>query len=432
MVSTGSARISDRTSIVGWLSAMPTSRLVELAFLLLLCFFLPLYEAPKSIAWVLYIAAWIRNRVKSGDAGGRWDTWDSLIAAWVCSAFLVAVFAGLHGSEWHGSLDIVRYTSIFWVVKRARYGWKEMQAVLFMLLLSTLLGLAGGYWALLKGHRIFLEINSIGQVNYTAIYLSIVVGGCAAWIYTSWRPIAIAAFAALFVSLFVTASRGAIGVTLILLVGMAALWWPKSRAPIVVASLTVLLSAAIALSLGLAVIRKQEADVEANNVLSFRDGIWRVAIEAWQRYPLFGVGIDNYPLLRLKRIKAWHQQAGTPFDEKRYVEAPHAHSLYLNVLAERGLVGAVAVAAVLLTWFRYLVRYRPQKGSSEQDCLLWGAAASAWTITVGVGVVNTGLHHEDAILTALSLGMWLSHIRYDDAGGYEPASARPGTSDLDG
>jgi hypothetical protein len=66
---------------------------------------------------------------------------------------------------------------------------------------------------------------------------------------------------------------------------------------------------------------------------------------------------------------------------------------------------------VLLTWAGYLVRYLPRRDSADDEWLLWGAAASAWIVTAGAGLVNTTLHHEHGILAALLLGLWLSRLR---------------------
>jgi hypothetical protein len=59
------------------------SRRLEVGALVALCFFLPLYEAPKSIFWILYVVVWVANRARSRDLGGPWDVWDTLIAAWM-------------------------------------------------------------------------------------------------------------------------------------------------------------------------------------------------------------------------------------------------------------------------------------------------------------------------------------------------------------
>src|SRR5260221_7611823 len=64
------------------------SRRLEIGALVVLCFFLPLYEAPKNIFCALYIVVWIVNRFRERDFGGRWDAWDGLIAAWIASGFV--------------------------------------------------------------------------------------------------------------------------------------------------------------------------------------------------------------------------------------------------------------------------------------------------------------------------------------------------------
>ena len=41
------------------------SRKLELGALLALCFFLPIYEAPKSIFLALYLVVWVVNRARA-------------------------------------------------------------------------------------------------------------------------------------------------------------------------------------------------------------------------------------------------------------------------------------------------------------------------------------------------------------------------------
>lgn len=390
---------------------MPLSRRVEVGLLIALCVFLPLFEAPKTLAWLAYVIAWGVNRSRSGDFGGPWKLWDSLFAAWMASGFVVALFAGLHGSEWRGPVDVLRYTSVAWLLMRSRYGDREMRWLLRALVLSALAGLVGGYWMLFSGKHEFLELNSVGHVNHTAIYLAIMAVAGAAWLFSGGGIGAWAAEIALLASVLMSASRGGLGVALAAILVLGAMWWPRSRRPLAIAAALVLLVAAFALAGRMEVVRKHEADVEAKNVLSFRDAIWRASLVAWERYPLFGIGMDNYKLVTLERLRAWRTEAGKDFDATRYYAPyPHGHSLYLNTLAERGLLGAAPLAAVLMTWLVYLLRHWPRRDSSNDDWLWWGAAAGALMITTGVGLVNTTLHHEHGILAALFLGLWLSRL----------------------
>src|SRR5437868_1528075 len=222
---------------------MPSpGRKVESAVLIALCIVLPLYEAPKNLAWLAYILIWFANRARMRDFGGAWDLWDSLIAAWIASAYVVAAFAGLHGNEWRGASDLLRYGSLLWLVKRSGYSPKEMRWILGTLVASVVVGLAHGYWRLLTGvgKSGFLQLHSVGHVNHTAVYIAIMLGVCASWLFSrwdSWRPgtraIAVAVNALLIVSLVATESRGAIGVGLLLLPTLGALWWRRSRKPLV-------------------------------------------------------------------------------------------------------------------------------------------------------------------------------------------------------
>lgn len=395
---------------------MSLGRRIEVGALLALAIFLPLYEAPKSIAWVAYVVAWLANRARRRDFGGPWDLWDTLIAAWIASGLVVAAFAGLDGSEWRGAVDLIRYGSVLWLLKRSDYTVDEQRWVFLSLVASLALGLALGHWRLWHELAQFLELNSVGHVNHTAIYCAIMLGACAAWMFSGGGALAAGMVVVLLISLIVSASRAGIGVALAMLLVLAVAWWPRSRPPLAVAVALIAVTMGFALVGQVEVIRKHQRNVEQQNVLAYRDGIWRAALVTWQRYPLFGIGMDNYGKVKLEDVQRWRTEAGKPFDASQYSEFPHAHSVYFNTLAERGLVGALAFAAVLAAWFVALLRYRPSPRAPDEEWLWWGSAAGAWMITTGVGLVNTTLHHEHGILATLFLGMWLCRRRAANSG----------------
>ncbi len=392
---------------------------VEFGLLVLVCLFLPLIEAPKNLAWLAYCAAWIFNRSKARDFGGRWDLWDTLIALWIASGFLVAAFAGLQQSEWRGAGDLLRYGSLLWLVKRAGYSARELRWLLGALVASTVLGLAHGYYRLLVvGNARALQLHSVGHVNHTAIYLAIMLGVCTAWIFARWnswpagrRSVALAIAVLVLVSLVVTASRGAVGIGLLAVPVLAAAWWPRWRTPLIASVGAVAVTVALASAFDIEVVRKQQDRESERNVLAFRDGVWRSAIVAWERHPWFGVGMDNYSGITPQRLEQWRKDAGKPYDAAQYSRFPHGHSLFFNTLAERGLVGTGVLAAVLLAWLVALARGRPRPADLDHAWLLWGSAAGAWLVTVGAGAVNTTLHHEHGILATLLLALWLSTPR---------------------
>jgi len=389
---------------------------VELGLLVAFCVFLPLVEAPKNIAWLAYVFTWLANRLRAGTAGGKWRPWDWIALGWIGSAYLAAAFAGLDGGAWANTGDVAVEVVLLWLVMRSGYGEAELRWVLGALVGSTVAGLLYGFWRLWTGASGSgtLQLNSVGHVNHTAIYIAIVLGLCVSWLiagWRRWRAPGRAAMAALclfmLASLVKTASRGAVGIGLVMIPVLAAAWWPRWRAPLAVSLAAVALVVAAAVGMNLEVIRKQEMDAAANNVLSYRDGIWRMGLAGWERYPWFGVGKDNYGRITHDLVRRWRTEAGKPYDPSRYVHFPHAHNLYVNTLAERGVVGFAGLAAMLLAWLVTLVRDRPRQEDPEIAWVAWGAAASAWMVTVGVGTVNTTLHHEHGLLAALLLGLWL-------------------------
>lgn len=392
---------------------------VETGLLLAFCIFLPLVEMPKNLAWLLYVVTWLANRARAGDWGGRWDRWDTLFALWIGSGYLVAAFSGLQGSEVGGAHELARYALLGWLVKRAGYTGQEMRWLLGALVLSTVLGLAHGYWRIFSGASkgALLQLHSVGHVNHTAIYLAIMLGVCASWLFARWRAwtavpraVALALCALLLVSLVVTASRGAFGAALLMLLALACAWWPRWRAPLAIVLSAAVLAVVGAIGLSSELVRKQESVEARQDVLQGRDAIWRMALAAWERYPWFGVGMDNYSLITHERVREWRALAGKEYNEARYQRFPHAHNLFVNALAERGMAGFAALAAVLAAWLGALLLRRPRPADDDTDWLLWGSAAGAWIITVGVGLVNTTLHHEHGLLAALLLGLWLSTL----------------------
>jgi len=100
-----------------------------------------------------------------------------------------------------------------------------------------------------------------------------------------------------------------------------------------------------------------------------RLGLWRVALEGFSRAPLIGQGAGTYQIL-------WVGGRSSDFD------AVDAHSLYLEVLAELGLVGLVLLAVALLTLLGRLATRARGRERSLYAVLV--ASMLAWAIHAGV------------------------------------------------
>lgn len=393
-------------------------RPAEFILLLGLVVFLPLLEAPKNLLWGAWIIVWLYHRVRDKDYGGLWDVWDSLIALLIASGYVVAAFAGLHNHEWGGANDILRYGSILWALKRSGYGEREFRWLIVTVIISTLIALGNGSWSLFVSHtRHALELNSVGHVNHSAIYLAISYGIALAAVMAFWRRLnwmtraaALFATGAFATGVFITSSRGAVGTMLVLTFFMSLAWSRRSKAIAAITMATLIATASIAYFSKVDVVTKTQSSMAADDVLSHRGEIWNAAVVAWRQFPLFGVGMGNYGQISTERIKQWVEASGRTYVASNYLSYAHGHSLYLNTLAERGLFGLGVLVMLLSAWFYWLLRYLPGAHDENMAWMLWGGSFSAWLVTVGAGTVNTTLHHEHAILSMLMLGAWLAYL----------------------
>lgn len=384
--------------------------------LLGIAFVLPLAEAPKNIFWVALMVLWLVNRSRSRDFGGPWDGWDTAIACWSGSVFLVAAFSGIEHSEWSGLNDLLRYTTVLWMMKRGRYPEDQLAKLLVVLALGTLVTLGLGYWRVFVAKtNHFVGLNSVGHVNHSAIYLAIVFGAVlmatrASWSSLSalWRIAGVTAIVVFGISLFVMQSRAAVGAAFVVALVLLGAYSVRMRHSLRHIAVGFLALVSIALVVKPEVIEKNQALLKQNLFLSYRDAIWRAGFMAWRQYPLFGVGMSNYGRISYEKLEGYAATRNEPFDKTRVVLSSHAHSLFINTLVERGVVGLGAVLAVLALWAWSLVRHLPEDRAPPLRWSYWGAAATAWIIGVLVGLVNTTLHHEHALLSMLLLGGWLS------------------------
>jgi O-antigen ligase len=396
---------------------------VEFALLLALAFFLPLREAPKNIFWVAYVVTWVVNRAFQArgarDFGGPWGRWDTLFAAWIASGYAAALFAGIHSpdhDEWTSVNDLVRYVSLGWCVRRAGYTRAQALLVLAMLAMSASFGTVEALWRWKVSHaKKALELMSVGHVNHSAIYLAICAGITAGLLGALWRMIGRAwrvllGAAALLqtIAILMTASRAAFVAVLPLLV-LCAFFSIRANGYGGRAWAAVLAALVLALALGgVGSVDRHVTHTLEHNITAERDLIWNRALVAVRAHPWFGVGMDNFSRITDERLQQWLSERGVRYEPNEYRRAPHAHSLYFNTLTERGAIGIALLLVLLAAWALRLWRRRPQSGDDAGETALWCAAFSGWFVTVLIGVANTTMHHEHAILAVLTLSLWLA------------------------
>jgi O-antigen ligase len=417
-------------------AAAPAPSRYELAALCALLFVLPIFEVPKHLAWVAWVAAWIAARGPGALVRPRWKAWDWTIGAYAASALAAGAFAG----DWRSSLaesgDAVRIAITALLVGRGGYSPRQLAAALAAALAGTLAALAWAAVALVRSDPPEpLELNSVGHVNHSAIYLAIALAVAAGLALAAWRgrrrgaAALVLAGSLIVVSLLIGASRAALGAAAVFLALLAvagpAVAIAPGRAPAPSsapspARLRLLMLAAVVAAVALyaallhvsprplqpageGVAEKFVSRPHDSGPLSFRDRIWRVAWLAFEAQPLTGVGNERFRALTPQALCP-DGAAGPRCDPQRLHFTTHAHSVYMNTLAERGVFGAASLLALFAAWLSLLRRTRAACASAGWAAAVWWASAGGLCVTALAGLLNTTLHHEHGLLAMFTLG----------------------------
>lgn len=398
---------------------------LDLMMLSLMIVSLPSLEAPKNIFLVGYLVTRIFSEVKQFRNGLRqWALWDSLFLLIVLTAFLSTVFAGFSGlEEWKGYKVLLTAVLTGWFLSRTQYTKKQYQFLFKLIILSAIPPLLWGLYEFLITHsRLTLEIHSVGHVNHSAIYLVMIFGASLAWALSEFntlkekiqwhrRTLFLSLLSSLFfISLIIGQSRGAFGIAIILSI-MLLFFIAKSKSIKIWGVISVLSIVLFTIFTRAPIVEKQLTNQENHNVLSFRDRVWNVSLEAARFYPLLGLGMSNWHFINLDQLKTSVEKRGEVFDSEKYYFPGHSHNLYLTALVERGIVGLIVTLLFMFAWIRQLIKSYHWTIQSKESTYLWGGSLSAWVATFGIGFVNTTFHHEHAILACLLLGIYLSYSR---------------------
>jgi O-antigen ligase len=158
-------------------------------------------------------------------------------------------------------------------------------------------------------------------------------------------------------------------------------------------------------------VQKQREYEKAGNVLSDRDKIWNVSIEAARYFPVFGLGISNWHFIKIEDLKKSVEARNEIFDPEKYsIKYGHSHNLFLTILVERGWVGFIVFLWFMNAWALALIKAFKEAKTNYKFGMVWAGALSAWLGIFGIGLVNTTMHHEHGILSWLFLGLFLNSL----------------------
>jgi putative inorganic carbon (HCO3(-)) transporter len=114
---------------------------------------------------------------------------------------------------------------------------------------------------------------------------------------------------------------------------------------------------------------KSAWELEGDRTAESRLVFWRAGLLMLRDHPVFGVGLENFPESRVEH----YLEPGDP--TAKFV----AHSVFIEILSELGLAGAIPVFALFVLIFRlnaktrrHLTALGPERRSSFEYCLAMG------------------------------------------------------------
>jgi putative inorganic carbon (HCO3(-)) transporter len=233
------------------------------------------------------------------------------------------------------------------------------------------------------------------------------------------RIVAGAGFAVCTLAIIFTYSRGAL---LALAVLCAAMAIPFFRRPRVALTALPVIGLVLFLIPSSYVDRLQKVELPSSagsDVDESIEGRGTEMIVAWQMFldhPMLGIGLENYPL----HFQDYVQKLNLP---SRH-ENRKSHSLYLQIAAERGVIGLASFAIVITVALRTLFRGRRKlrEGGGRMEAGIAGGIALS---LLGYGVAAMFLHGEYGRYLWIMIGLAMSTAEVAQRAAANSAKAAP-------
>jgi len=400
----------------------------EFALLCLLAVVLPIFEAPKNITLVLIFVVWLVRQLFFEPFQLRRPDQFEFALIWLMLAAIISTAinwpspGGLKGVK-----DTLLWVFTCWIVYLHNLSAQRIYQLAAMISLGVLIGLVWGTVDVLRGIHNLLELNSVGVVTQSSIYLGIALvmtfgvaftgGGCNAhllpwhkWQRTLWWLLTLL----MLVGLFMMASRGSI--LAVVSVYLIFILLRRSTKIWLISLLIFILAAGVPLILPnkfsqLRYIEKSQQLMQTHAV-DQNDGLrlnmWRIGITQFSQggSPVFGIGPRNFSAIDLSKLKFMSPLKLA--DSRLY----HAHNLFLTKLTEEGIFGLTALVFLFYLVGASLVKdWQTRKWHDWQ----WFAALGALVVPIIAGSFNTPWYQEHALLAMILFGIYFSSRKFGAA-----------------
>jgi len=384
---------------------------------------MPLYEAPKNVFSVLYVVygGFVGLQGKSLPIFYR----EVSLSSWLFALLAISPFvAGINspyaelGERFASALNWSLMPLVALVFLLSNFSRDQILWVLRVLCVGTVIAVVQAFydWA-----GSYPELNSVGHVNQSALYLSfsLIPAGLLALYRQHWADLILVGAALLAVGWYQGPAKSMIGFGASGLV-IAGFWviYCINRSHIKTLAASVVLGAVVvgaainmpASSFGPYQGFKQEFDVRLSSQsdrYSQRDRLVNSALEV-AGDSLTGFGLGSFgEATQLQNIRSAVEARGGDWASERgnFFSSSHGHNIFANVLVERGWIGVIAITIFLLAMLFVFLKYL--KAESSQAGVLTVLVISL------AGLGQSTLHVEHGQLALICSALCLKFMLMD-------------------
>lgn len=315
-----------------------------------------------------------------------------LLSALLSSAYAVNLAKSLKGVE-----GILYYTIPFFIACSIN-SKNHVRIILWSLYISTAAASVFGIFHSFQINKA-LEIHSLGNQNYTAMYLIIVLSSMVSAFVFSEREKQTSRIivCALAIPILIASVMTAMRTSFIAFVLFMSFLLYNQRGQKTVRLLAVIITVILVSSVYL--YKPMLGKLFATTSLESRFYIWEYAVKTFVENPVFGTGLNHFKYISSPNFP---EAGNILFD---------AHNVYLQTASQMGTLGLVSL---LIIMFGLIYKFMKFKAASDFDNTIKYSALGGFLVTFIGGIFDTTLHHEHAIAFTLLTGLMFALSSKDD------------------
>lgn len=381
--------------------------------LLIALFSLPFSESIKNIfivgAYIFGITILIKKRAIPRISPVGWA-----LLLFVLISVLSAINSSYPHKAMHGVWDILGPTVLYIILINITDSHKRIRTILSIVVLSIGLGSILGISEYLLSTKsiVKLQIHSLGNTpGYLVIMIGLMIGLLVNMkLRTLERAVLILITLLSGIALILANSRMSWGSLVVIFVTFSLLKRTKAMFKTMLLSLllfVILIVSFVMINHDIPLTRiKTLANPITDAAFISRIPIWKGSLAMALDHPILGVGPKCFQTDWDWELDEKRQKYGIPWEHGQ------AHNMFLNVAAEMGIMGVIALVIWLACYIYFL--FRSKKVIKDELTLsLWYGALGGWIALIVGGMMDSYIGSEVSILIMLILALLYSGCQLD-------------------